>query len=244
MHVHPLWNDQYWPLIIKLYLAKPMGMKAMYSKGVVDLSIELHIPPFYIYERLEEVERNQRPLLQHLRTLYEGNARRLSRDVKQLRQMAGFGTGGLFFDDVCIDNDFERDYCPVADDTAMTPAMLTLILNLYFQLIPDTMKATTPEVQLLAKRLHVTSDEVVQVLKLCLAEDPCIPEHRRERLLGSSCAAASSVSSASVASPATSSAAGSTASLSQAVNKLWHRYGNGDAIMVEEAAERFNPYFE
>lgn len=238
MHVHPLWNDQYWPLIIKLYLAKPMGMKAMYSKGVVDLSIELHIPPFYIYERLEEVERNQRPLIQHLRTLYEGNARRLSRDAKQLRQMAGFGTGGLFFDDVCIDNDFERDYCPVADDTAMTPAMLTLILNLYFQLIPDTMKATTPEVQLLAKRLHVTPDEVVQVLKLCLAEDPCIPEHRRERLLGSSCAAAS------VASSSTSSAAGSTASLSQAVNKLWHRYGNGDAIMVEEAAERFNPYFE
>ena len=238
MHVHPLWNDQYWPLIIKLYLAKPMGMKAMYSKGVVDLSIELHIPPFYIYERLEEVKRNQRPLIQHLRTLYEGNARRLSRDAKQLRQMAGFGTGGLFFDDVCIDNDFERDYCPVADDTAMTPAMLTLILNLYFQLIPDTMKATTPEVQLLAKRLHVTPDEVVQVLKLCLAEDPCIPEHRRERLLGSSCAAAS------VASSATSSAAGSTASLSQAVNNLWHRYGNGDAIMVEEAAERFNPYFE
>ena len=237
MHVHPLWNDQYWPLIIKLYLAKPMGMKAMYSKGVVDLSIELHIPPFYIYERLEEVERNQRPLIQHLRTLYEGNARRLSRDAKQLRQMAGFGTGGLFFDDVCIDNDFERDYCPVADDTAMTPAMLTLILNLYFQLIPDTMKATTPEVQLLAKRLHVTPDEV-QVLKLCLAEDPCIPEHRRERLLGSSSVAASSASSA------TSSAAGSTASLSQAVNKLWHRYGNGDAIMVEEAAERFNPYFE
>ena len=225
MHVHPLWNDQYWPLIIKLYLAKPMGMKAMYSKGVVDLSIELHIPPFYIYERLEEVERNQRPLIQHLRTLYEGNARRLSRDVKQLRQMAGFGTGGLFFDDVCIDNDFERDYCPVADDTAMTPAMLTLILNLYFQLIPDTMKATTPEVQLLAKRLHVTPDEV-EVLKLCLAEDPCIPEHRRERLLGSS----------SVADP--------LPSLSQAVNKLWHRYGNGDAIMVEEAAERFDHYFE
>ena len=175
MHVHPLWNDQYWPLIIKLY---------------------------------------------------EGNARRLSRDVKQLRQMAGFGTGGLFFDDVCIDNDFERDYCPVADDTAMTPAMLTLILNLYFQLIPDTMKATTPEVQLLAKRLHVTPDEVVQVLKLCLAEDPCIPEHRRERLLGSS------------------SAADPLPSLSQAVNKLWHRYGNGDAIMVEEAAERFDHYFE
>lgn len=39
MHVHPLWNDQYWPLIIKLYLAKPVGMKAMYSKGVVDLSM-------------------------------------------------------------------------------------------------------------------------------------------------------------------------------------------------------------
>ena len=59
MHVHPLWNDQYWPLIIKLYFAKPMGMKAMYSKGVVDLSIELHIPPFYIYESLEEVERKK-----------------------------------------------------------------------------------------------------------------------------------------------------------------------------------------
>ena len=93
----------------------------------------------------------------------------------------------------------------------------------------------------MAKRLHVSPDEVVQVLKLCLAEDPCIPEHRRERLLGSSSA---SVASASSVASFSVSTVGPSASLSQAVNKLWHRYGNGDAIMVEEAAERFDPYFE
>ena len=42
---HPLWNEEYWLLLLQLYQKKPMGVKPLYSKGMVDLSLELHIPP-------------------------------------------------------------------------------------------------------------------------------------------------------------------------------------------------------
>ena len=45
MAKHPLWNDDYWLLLLQLYQKKPMGVKPLYSKGIVDLSLELHIQP-------------------------------------------------------------------------------------------------------------------------------------------------------------------------------------------------------
>ena len=43
MAKHPLWKDEYWLLLLQLYQKKPMGVKPLYSKGMVDLSLELHI---------------------------------------------------------------------------------------------------------------------------------------------------------------------------------------------------------
>lgn len=37
---HPLWNEDYWLLLLQLYQKKPMGVKPLYSKGMVDLSLE------------------------------------------------------------------------------------------------------------------------------------------------------------------------------------------------------------
>ena len=46
MATHPLWSDDYWLLLLQLYLKKPEGMKPMYSRALVDLSLELHIISF------------------------------------------------------------------------------------------------------------------------------------------------------------------------------------------------------
>lgn len=217
MHVHPLWNDEYWPLVIQLYFTRPAGVKAMYSKGVVHLGMELHIPPAYIHERLQEVDNPLLPSVQRLKALYQGNTRRLNRDAKTLRQMAGFGSAGAFYEGVMTDTRFERFFRPVADDTCFTPAMLTLVLNLYFQLVPDTMTALTPEVTHLARHLHVTPQQVVTALHAFLAADPCVPRRRNALPL--------------------------PPSLAQAAKTLWQHYDNGNPDKVTEAAGKYGAYF-
>ena len=42
MAKHPLWKDEYWLLLLQLYQKKPMGVKPLYSKGMVNLALELH----------------------------------------------------------------------------------------------------------------------------------------------------------------------------------------------------------
>ena len=39
------WSDDYWLLLMQLYLRKPVGVKALYSRGLVQLALELHIEP-------------------------------------------------------------------------------------------------------------------------------------------------------------------------------------------------------
>ena len=39
------WQDDYWLLLMQIYLQRPVGMKPMYSRKMVDLSMELHIAP-------------------------------------------------------------------------------------------------------------------------------------------------------------------------------------------------------
>ena len=52
MAKHPLWKDEYWLLLLQLYQKKPMGVKPLYSKGMVDLSLEQHIAPEYLHEQM------------------------------------------------------------------------------------------------------------------------------------------------------------------------------------------------
>ena len=44
----PLWQEEYWVLLMQLYMKKPVGVKALYSKPLIDLSLELHIEPAYL----------------------------------------------------------------------------------------------------------------------------------------------------------------------------------------------------
>ena len=43
MATHPLWNDDYWLLVLQLYLKRPTGVKAVYAREAVDLAVELHL---------------------------------------------------------------------------------------------------------------------------------------------------------------------------------------------------------
>ena len=64
MAIHPLWSDEYWLLLMQVFMKKPVGMKPLYSKVLVDLSIELHIPPQVLYEQMFRLRRADSPQLE------------------------------------------------------------------------------------------------------------------------------------------------------------------------------------
>lgn len=171
---HPLWSDDYWLLLMQLYQKKPVGVKSEYSHPVVELGIELHIPPKTLYEQMRVLEQHNTPSLQRLWDNYANNPRRLTRDVKRLRQMTGFGDSGLFYEGVEMAQPFERNYRPVDPQSDIIPAMLVIILNLYFTLTPNTMVSETPEVLEMASTLGIKPEEIVNILDIYQTFDPIL----------------------------------------------------------------------
>lgn len=174
MTQHPLWSDDMWLPLMQLYLKKPEGVKPLYSRPLIQLSLELHIEPQHLYAQMFRLRRPDTPSLQHLWQSYSANPRKLSRDVKRLRQMNGFGTAGAFYEDVETSESFETDYRPIEADRRLTPMMLTMILDLYFRLTPITMVAETPEVDELARLMRISPQLVVEVMHNFLVCDPCM----------------------------------------------------------------------
>ena len=39
------WHDDYWLLLMQIYLRRPVGVKPVYCRSMVDLGLELHINP-------------------------------------------------------------------------------------------------------------------------------------------------------------------------------------------------------
>lgn len=215
MATHPLWSDDYWLLVMQLYQKKPAGVKSEYSHPVVELGIELHIPPKTITEQTRVLERHATPSLRRLWDTYAGNPRRLARDVKRLRQMAGFGDSGLFYDGVETTLPFERDYRPIDHTTAITPVMLVIILGLYFELTPNTMVGETPEVADMANMLGVKPDEIVHILNIYQTFDPIL---KRDPM---------------PASPVVDEA-----------HRTWQRFYNGQPGQLENTIEKLKEYFD
>ena len=171
---NPLWSDDYWLLLMQLYQKKPAGVKSEYSHPVVELGIELHIQPKTLQEKMRTLERHESPSLQRLWDTYAENPRKLTRDVKRLRQMAGFGDSGLFYDGVESTLPFERDYRPIDAQSPVTPVMLTIILSLYFELTPNTMVSETPEVLDMASMLGIKPEQIVYILDIYQTFDPIL----------------------------------------------------------------------
>ena len=63
MAIHPLWTDDYWLLIMQLYQKSPAGVKSEYSRSVVELALELHIPPKTLQEQMEALKERTTPSL-------------------------------------------------------------------------------------------------------------------------------------------------------------------------------------
>lgn len=130
------WQDEYWLLLLQLYLEKPVGIKPMYSRGMVNLSLELHIAPSALFNKMCQIANLETPRVERFWELYGNNPKKLKRAVNLLREMWGFNNAMEFYDGVETNESFEKDFKPVADGVTLTPVALTLILDLYFRLTP------------------------------------------------------------------------------------------------------------
>ncbi len=172
MAKHPLWQDEYWLLLMQLYLKKPVGLKPLYSKPLVNLSLELHIPPQFLHQQMFRLRSLDTPRLERLWETYSKSPRKLSRGVKLLRQKMGFNSGGDFFEGVEMNETFEKDFKPLEQDPQVTPVKLIMILDLYFRLTPNTMVEETAEIQDLSKMLRLSPSKVVNIMDIFQVCDP------------------------------------------------------------------------
>ena len=166
------WQDEYWLLLMQIYLQKPVGIKPMYSRAMVDLSLELHIAPERLFNKMCQIANLETPRVEHIWEVYGNNPRKLARAVRLFREMKGFNNSDVFYDGVELNESFERDFRPLEEDERFTPVMLILILDLYFRLTPQTMVAETPEVQELARLIKLKAADVVEVMEVMQYCDP------------------------------------------------------------------------
>lgn len=209
------WQDEYWLLLLQLYLQKPVGIKPMYSRGMVDLSLELHIAPNVLFNKMCQIANLETPRVERFWELYGNNPKKLKRAVNLLREMWGFNNALEFYDGVETNESFEKDFRPIAEGTTLTPAALTLILDLYFRLTPITMVAETPEVQELAKLMKQKPETVVDVLEAFQLCDPYL--NRKDVAVGD---------------------------LALACQQVWRRFGNANPEELASYAEQLKEYFK
>ena len=208
------WQDEYWLLLLQLYLQKPVGIKPMYSKGMVDLSLELHIAPNVLFNKMCQIANLETPRVERFWELYGNNPKKLKRAVNLLREMWGFNNALEFYYGVETNESFEKDFKPIAKGTTLTPVALTLILDLYFRLTPITMVPETPEVQELAKLLKLKPREVAEVMEVLQHCDPYL--NRKDTFINV---------------------------LFAPCKEIWRRFGNSDTEELASYAEQLKAYF-
>lgn len=176
MAKHSQWSDEYWLLLMQLFLKKPAGAKALYSKELINLALELHIKPQFLYEQMLRLRQLETPRMEQLWAKYSKNPKRLARNVSRLRKMKGFGQAQVFFDGVEVNESWEQDFRPLditlTEGQTVTPVQLIMVLDLYFRLTPNTMVKETPEVKELGKKIGMSSDMVVDIMAIYQTCDP------------------------------------------------------------------------
>lgn len=208
------WLDDYWLLLMQIYLQKPVGVKPMYCRKMVDLSLELHIAPSVLFGKMCQIANLETPRIEHIWECYGTNPRKLSRAVRLWREMRGYGHANEFYNGVEVNETFERDFKPVDGEGSMTPMMLILILDLYFRLTPITMVSATPEIQDLARLMKVKAQDVVEVLEVYQHCDPYL--NRKD------------VTFSSLLLPCT---------------EVWRRFGNANTEELASYADQLKEYF-
>ena len=209
------WQDEYWLLLMQIYLQKPAGIKPMYSKEMVDLSMELHIAPNVLFNKMCQIANLETPRIEYFWELYGNNPKKLKRAVNMLREMWGFNNALAFYEGVETQESFEKDFKPISADSVLTPVMLTLILDLYFRLTPITMVEETPEVQEIAKMMKIKPQEVVEAMEAFQHCDPYL--NRKDVMMGD---------------------------LALACQQIWRRYGNANPEDLASFAEQLKEYYK
>lgn len=209
------WQDEYWLLLMQLYLKKPEGVKPLYSRGMVNLSLELHIPPQFLYEQMFKLRSLDTPRMEKLWERYGNNPKRLAKGIKMLRQMKGLGSAGDFYEGVETHESFELDFKPLEENPDLTPVKLIMILDLYFRLTPNTMVKSTPEIQQLARLLKIDTSLIVEIMEIYQICDPYL---NRVELL--------------------------TSPLVLPCNRIWKRYGNDNPEKLAAYAAQLKEYFK
>ena len=172
MATHPLWSEEYWILLLQIYFKKPAGIKRIYARPMVELSLELHIPPYILHEKMEEFDLNDLPSIQALWKAYANNPKKLQKEARRIRKMSGFGKPEEFYEGVTTAETFEKDFKPIEKATDLTPVALIIVLDLYFHLTPVTMTEETPEVKEMARLLNITPHRVVEIMDVYRFCDP------------------------------------------------------------------------
>ena len=208
------WNDDYWLLLMQIYLQRPMGVKPLYSRKMVDLSLELHLPPQMLFVRMCQIANLETPRIEHIWETYGHNPRKLARAVSLWWEMRGYGNADEFYEGVEVNETFERDFRPLAGDGELMPVMLILILDLYFRLTPITMAVETPEVQELSKLIKLRPQRVVEVMGVFQHCDPYL--NRKDT---------------------------TDSPLLQPCKEIWQRFGNGDTEDLASFASQLKEYF-
>ena len=209
------WQDEYWLLLMQLYLKKPEGVKPLYSRGMVNLSLELHIPPQFLYEQMFKLRSLDTPRMEKLWERYGNNPKRLAKGIKMLRQMKGLGSAGDFYEGVETHESFELDFKPIEENPDLTPVKLIMILDLYFRLTPNTMVKSTPEIQQLSRLLKIDTSLIVEIMEVYQICDPYL---NRVELL--------------------------TSPLVLPCNRIWKRYGNDNPEKLAAYAAQLKEYFK
>ena len=209
------WQDEYWLLLMQLYLKKPEGVKPLYSRGMVNLSLELQIPPQFLYEQMFKLRSLDTPRMEKLWERYGNNPKRLAKGIKMLRQMKGLGSAGDFYEGVETHESFELDFKPIEENPDLTPVKLIMILDLYFRLTPNTMVKSTPEIQQLARLLKIDTSLIVEIMEVYQICDPYL---NRVELL--------------------------TSPLVLPCNRIWKRYGNDNPEKLAAYAAQLKEYFK
>lgn len=213
---HPLWKNGYWLLLLQQYLKKPIGVKPLYSRDMVKLALELHISPEFLHEQMFKL-RMETPPFKRLWNKYENNPRKLTNDIRRMKELDGYGNAQVFYEGVEVNETFEKDWSPIREEPSLTPVKLIIILDLYFQLTPLTMVVETPEVIDLGKLLAISPKVIVEVMRTFQCCDPYLnknKENEKEQPLQQTCMT------------------------------VWKRFGNGNPDRLYQYATELKEYFK
>lgn len=189
----------------------------MYFHALVSLALEIHIEPKFLHEQMFYLRQSERPSIKRLWDEYGKHPKKLEKKTDLIRKEYGFSHPDKFFKNVEIKETWEKDFKPVKNEKKITPVVLIMILNLYFQLTPVTMVPETPEIEDLSHLIAVSADQITQIMDIFQFCDPYLNRHSPPTKISSS--------------------------LLEPCQEIWNRFGNKDPRALYTLASELKDYF-